>query len=72
MIDLKKILGYDQGNSEERMKEVIRWAEYVRTHSVSDWSRKQNIVINKAFRKMNAMKITPRQYLEIKGEVCRR
>ncbi len=70
--ELKRILEPDQGSSEERMEKVIRWAEYVRTHPASDWSRKQNIVINKAIRKMRALKLTPRQYLESKGEVCRR
>ena len=72
MTDLRKILDPDQGNSEERMKRVIRWAEYVRTHPASDWSRKQNIVVNNAIKKMRAMKLTPRQYLEMKGEVCSR
>ncbi len=70
--DLRKILDPDQGSSEERMKKVIRWAEYVRTHPASDWSRKQNTIINKAIKKMRALKLTPRQYLESKGEVCRR
>ncbi len=70
--DLRKILDPDEGSSEERMKKVIRWAEYVRAHPASDWSRKQNIVINNAIRIMRAMKLSPRQYLEIKGEVCRR
>lgn len=70
--DLRKILDPYQGSKEERMKKVIHWAEYVRTHPASDWSRKQNIVINKAIKKMRALKLTPRQYLESKGEVCKR
>ena len=72
MTDLKKILDPDQDSSGERMKKVIHWAEYVRTHPASDWCRKQNIVINNAIKKMKAINLTPRQYLEIKGEVCRR
>ena len=54
--ELKRILDPYLGTKEERMRNVIRWAEYVRTHSASDWSRKQNVVINNAIKKMRALK----------------
>lgn len=59
-------------NREERMNFVEYWAEYVRTHPSKDWSRQQNILINSALQSARSVKLTPRQYLEIKGEVCRR
>ncbi len=54
------------------MNFVEYWAEYVKTHPSSDWSRQQNIIINSQIQSARAAKLTPRQYLEIKGEICRR
>lgn len=59
-------------NREERMNFIEYWADYVRTHSPMDWSRQQNVIINSQLQSARAVKLTPRQYLEIKGEVCRR
>ena len=59
-------------NREERMNFVEYWAEYVRTHPSKDWSRQQNILINSQIQSARSVKLTPRQYLEIKGEVCKR
>lgn len=70
---LEKILDPGKGkSSEERMAAVIKWAEYVKTHSARDWSRMHNRLIDNSIKKMRALKLTPRQYLEIKGEICRR
>lgn len=59
-------------NDEDRMWFVEYWARYIKTHPDNDWSRQQNILINSAIQSARAAKLTPKQYLEIKGEVCRR
>lgn len=59
-------------NREERMNFVEYWAEYVRTHQSNDWSKQQKVIINSQLQSARGMKLSPRQYLEIKGEVCRR
>ena len=59
-------------NREDRMNFVEYWAEYVRTHPSKDWSRQQNVIINSQIQNARSVKLTPRQYLEIKGEICRR
>lgn len=59
-------------NREERMNFVEYWADYVRTHPSKDWSRQQNIIINSQIQSARSVKLTPKQYLEVKGEVCRR
>ena len=59
-------------NKEERMNFVDYWADYVRTHAAKDWSTQQNVIINSQIQSARSIKLTPRQYLEIKGEVCRR
>ena len=59
-------------NREERMNFVEYWAEYVRTHPSKEGSRQQNVIINSQIQSARSVKLTPRQYLEIKGEICRR
>lgn len=59
-------------NQEERMNFVDYWVEYVRTHPSNDWGKQQNVIINSQLQSARAAKLTPRQYLEIKGEVCSR
>ncbi len=59
-------------NDEDRMWFVEYWAGYVSTHPSMDWSRQQNVIINSQVQSARAARLTPRQYLEIKGEVCRR
>lgn len=56
-------------NREERMNFVEYWADYVRTHPDKDWSKQQNILINSMMKSARNSKLTPRQYLEIKGEL---
>ena len=61
-----------KNNHEERMNFVEYWAEYVRTHPSKDWSRQQKVIVNSQIQSARSVNFTPRQYLEIKGEVCRR
>ena len=67
-----KYLKTGKNNEEDRMNFVKYWAEYVRTHSDKEWSRQQNIIINSQIESAQAAKLTPRQYLKIKGEICKR
>ncbi|MBI4452882.1 hypothetical protein HY637_05620, partial [Candidatus Woesearchaeota archaeon] len=55
---------------EERMNFVEYWANYVRTHSDKEWSRQQNVLINSLMQNAKNSKMTPQQYLKIKGEKC--
>ncbi|HLC65181.1 MAG TPA: hypothetical protein VJI46_03600 [Candidatus Nanoarchaeia archaeon] len=59
-------------NREERMNFVEYWVEYVRTHPDKVWSEQQNILINSAIQSARHIKLTPREYLKIKGEICTR
>ncbi|MBI2580241.1 hypothetical protein HYV85_00345 [Candidatus Woesearchaeota archaeon] len=59
-------------NREDRLNFVEYWADYVRTHPPKDWSRQQKVIIDSQIQSARAAKLTPKQYLEIKGEVCRR
>ena len=58
-----------RNNKEERMKFVEYWAEYVRTHSDKEWSKQQNVLINSIMKNAKNSKLTPKEYLEIKGEL---
>ncbi|MBI4010168.1 MAG: hypothetical protein HY361_03195 [Candidatus Aenigmarchaeota archaeon] len=67
-----KYLRPGKNNKEERMNFVKYWANYVKTHSDREWSRQQNVLINSLMKNAKNSKMTPRQYLKIKGEVCLR
>lgn len=56
-------------NNEDRMWFVEYWADYVRTHPDKVWSKQQNILINSMMKNSRNSKLTPKEYLEIKGEV---
>ncbi|SFT08458.1 hypothetical protein SAMN04488556_0044 [Halostagnicola kamekurae] len=42
-------------NTEQRRAMIKRWAEYVRTHDDSDWSRQQNRLIDSQLQSANDM-----------------
>lgn len=42
-------------NTEQRQAMIKRWAEYVRTHDDSDWSRQQNRLIDSQLQSANDM-----------------
>ena len=56
-------------NNKDRMWFVEYWANYVKTHSDKEWSRQQNILINSLMKNAKNSKLTPKQYLKIKGEM---
>ena len=56
-------------NDQDRMWYVEYWANYVRTHPDKVWSRQQNILINSMMKNARNSKLTPKEYLEIKGEL---
>ena len=56
-------------NNEDRMWFVEYWANYVKTHSDKEWSRQQNVLINSIMQNAKNSKLTPKEYLRIKGEI---
>ena len=40
-------------NTEQRREMIKRWAEYVRTHNDSEWSRQQNRLIDSQLQSAN-------------------
>ena len=56
-------------NNQDRMWFVEYWANYVKTHPDKEWSRQQNILINSMMKNAKNSKLTPKQYLKIKGEL---
>ena len=64
-----KKLKSSRDNKKERLNFVKYWAEYVRTHSDRIWSKQQNILINSQIQSAKHTKLTPRQYLKMKGEL---
>lgn len=56
-------------NREERMNFVEYWADYVRTHPDKEWSGQQKILIDSQIKNARQSKLTPKEYLEIKGEL---
>ena len=61
-----------KNNKEERMNFVEYWAEYVRTHPDKEWSKQQNMLINSQLSSAENNKLSPKAYLEIKKEICKR
>ena len=57
-------------NNKDRMWFVEYWANYVKTHPDKHWSRQQNILTNSLMQNVKNSKMTPQQYLKIKGEIC--
>ncbi len=57
-------------NNKDRMWFVEYWANYVKTHPDKVWSRQQNILINSIMQNARNSRMTPQQYLKIKGEKC--
>jgi hypothetical protein len=58
-------MGFIEENEEERKRFIHTWAEYVRTHSDTEWSHQQNIIINSA---LKSAKMTREQFFKMKGE----
>jgi len=56
-------------NDKDRMWFVKFWAKYVRTHPDKEWSRQQNIIINSQIKNARSIRLSPKQYLKIKGEI---
>jgi len=56
-------------NDKDRMWVVKFWAQYVRTHPDKEWSRQQNIIINSQIKNARSIRLSPKQYLKIKGEI---
>tara|TARA_Y100000031_G_C7994294_1_gene280645 strand:- start:355 stop:555 length:201 start_codon:yes stop_codon:yes gene_type:complete len=53
-------------NTEERLRFVTYWANYVRTHPDKVWSKQQAVLINAQLQSTRQM--TKEQYLAMKSE----
>lgn len=56
-------------NNQDRMWFVEYWANYVKTHPDKVWSKQQKILIDSQIKNARKLKLTPKEYLEIKGEI---
>ena len=64
-----KYLKPGRNNKDDRLNFVEYWANYVRTHPDKEWSSQQNVLINSLMQNAKNSKLTPKQYLKIKGEL---
>jgi len=55
-------------NDKQRMRFVKHWADFIKTHSDKEWSKQQNVLINSQLDNSKQFKLSPKQYLKIKGE----
>ncbi len=59
-------------NKMDRIWFIKKWVDYMKTHSDKEWSRQQNLLINSIMQNARYFKISPKRYLEIRGEICNR
>jgi hypothetical protein len=59
-------------NKEDRMWFVEYWANFVRNNPDKVWSEQQRVLIDSQIQGARSIKLTPQQYLKIKGEKCLR
>jgi hypothetical protein len=45
-VDLNELEAFKKRNSEERLRFIDYWVNYVKTHSDKEWSKHQNVIIN--------------------------
>ena len=55
-------------NRESRLKFVQFWANYVKTHPDSDWSRQQRVIIDSQIRGARDWKWKIEDFMHMKGE----
>jgi hypothetical protein len=55
MLNSKQFNDDQRRNTEQRREMIKRWAEYVRTHDDSEWSRQQNRLIDSQLQSANEM-----------------
>ena len=55
MLNSKQFEDDQRRNTEQRREMIKRWAEYVRTHNDSEWSRQQNRLIDSQLQSANEM-----------------
>jgi len=58
MLNSKQFEDDQRRNTEQRCEMIKRWAEYVRTHDDSEWSRQQNRLIDSQLQSANEMAAT--------------
>jgi hypothetical protein len=55
MLNSQKFEDDQRKNTEQRRAMIKQWAEYVRTHKDSEWSRQQNRLIDSQLQSANEM-----------------
>ncbi|RLM76616.1 hypothetical protein DVK05_16420 [Halorubrum sp. Atlit-8R] len=55
MLNSQELKDDHRRNTEQRRAMIKRWAEYVRTHDDSEWSRQQNRLIDSQLQSANEM-----------------
>lgn len=45
-IDLKQLEKQKQINFQERLRFIDFWVDYIKTHSDTEWSKQQNVIID--------------------------
>ena len=57
-------------NRKERIEFVETWANYILTQPTTIWFPQHKSLIDSMFHIANSSKLTPKEYLKIKGEMC--
>ncbi|MBS3137956.1 hypothetical protein J4232_05980 [Candidatus Woesearchaeota archaeon] len=70
MAKTNTIVQLKQENDNERMWYVEYWANYVNSHTDKEWSSQQKVIINSQLQNAKHYRLTPKEYLSIKGEKC--
>ncbi len=64
------LLKLKEENDKERMWYVEYWANYVLSHTDKQWGNQQKVIINSQLQNAKQYRLTPKDYLFIKGEKC--
>ena len=58
-----------KNNKEDRINFVKYWADFVRNSKDELWSRQQNVLINSQIQNARYVKMSRKDYLNLKGEL---
>ena len=56
-------------NREDRINFIKYWADFVRNNPDEVWSRQQNVLINSQIQNARHVKMSRKDYLNLKGEL---
>ena len=58
-----------KNNKEDRMNFIKYWADYVKNNTDELWGKQQNVLINSQIQNARYYKLSPKDYLKLKGEL---